>query len=210
MNGRQPTIGSATTAAEPDRPRGAHLLEAVFSVLAEDGLGALSMRSVAAAANVSVAQVQYYFRTKAELVAAAFTYASSEFLDALATVEGGEPSVEHLRAVIWTWLPLDEQRERRARVWLAFAAISAADRELARAAAQLDTDLRMWFTQQFTALRDGGRIRADVDVTAASAQLLALIDGTTIHALVVPMRRRRVIANQTLGVWLDHLAPAHR
>lgn len=63
--------------------RGSHLLDAALGLLAEEGLTALTMRSVAARAGVSSAQVQYSFRTKAELVAAAFDHAGEQFLASL-------------------------------------------------------------------------------------------------------------------------------
>lgn len=184
--------------------RGAHLLNAALAILADEGLAALSMRSVAATARVSLAQVQYYFRTKAELVDAAFEHASGEFLDTLHTVDD-EPSVERLRSVIWLWLPLDDDRTKRARIWLAYAAAAATDRGRAAAAARLDADLREWFGQQLAALRHHGQVHADVDPDTAAAQLLALIDGLTVHLLMLPADARQGLAEQAVGGWLAGL-----
>jgi AcrR family transcriptional regulator len=44
-----------------------HVLEAVIDVIAERGLEAATMRNVAAAAGISLAQVQYYFHSKDNL-----------------------------------------------------------------------------------------------------------------------------------------------
>lgn len=78
----------------------ARLLDGVLTVLAEQGVGALSVRSVAAAAGVSPAQVQYYYRTKNELVRAGFDYAGEQFL---ADVEAAGPGT--LTDVVKQWLP---------------------------------------------------------------------------------------------------------
>ena len=43
--------------------RGDHLLDALVAVAAAGGMAAISVRAVAAEAGVSIAQVQYYFRT---------------------------------------------------------------------------------------------------------------------------------------------------
>lgn len=189
-------------------PRGAHLLDAVLAVTAADGYAAVSMRSVAAHAGVSVAQVQYYFHTKAELVAAAFDHANRGFLDSLAVLLPEDATSARLRDIVWAWLPLDVEREDRARVWLAYAAMAATDDRLARAAAHLDTDLRTWFTEELCELHRSGQIRSDLDPANTAAQLLALIDGVTVHCLVLPMRNRALKAENALGAWLHGLAPS--
>lgn len=194
--------GVATT-----EPRGAHLLDAVLAVVAAEGFAAVSMRSIAARAGVSVAQVQYYFHSKSELVAAAFDHSNRDFLDSLATILPDEASVERLHDVVWAWLPLDAERENRARVWLAFAATAATDHRLAAAAAQLDVELRAWFSEELAGLQRSGKLRPELDPTDTAAQLLALIDGVTVHCLVVAMHARAAQAEVVLGAWLNHLQP---
>lgn len=168
--------------------RAEHLLEAVLTVLADQGVGALSVRTVAAAAGVSPAQVQYYYRTKNDLVKAAYEYAGDQFV---ADIEAAEPAT--LRDILLLWLPLDDRRERRARVWLAYAATAAVDPVLAAEAAALDADLR-------TRIAEAG-LAEDV-----AAQLLALLDGTTLHCLVLPMAERQALVDRTVEPFLATLA----
>lgn len=161
------------------------ILGAVLDVLAEHGVDKLSIRTVAHTAGVSPAQVQYYFRTKRDLVRAGFTYASNQFL---AVVAAAEPRL--LSELVLQWLPLDEARERRARVWLAYTEMAARDLQLAGEAARTDTELRQWFA------------RAGVPDIQAD-QLLALIDGTAAQCLVLPLPRRRELAERTVLAFLD-------
>ncbi len=163
------------------------LLDGVLSVLAEQGVAALSVRSVAAATGVSPAQVQYYYRTKTELVRAAFEYAGSQFLT---DVESS--GADTLMDIVEHWLPLDDRRERRARIWLAYAAISAVDPELAAASAQLDEDLRRWF---------GNRNLSE----HAAAQLFALIDGVTVQCLMLPQSTRSSLVERTIVPFISGL-----
>lgn len=163
------------------------LLDGVLTVLAEQGVGALSVRSVAAAAGVSPAQVQYYYRTKSDLVRAGFDYAGEQFL---ADVVAAEATT--LMDFVQQWLPLDDRRERRARVWLAYAAISATDAELAAASAQLDEELRQWFIDQ------------DLSDHAAS-QLFALIDGVTMQCLMLPQSERLALVERTIVPFVSGL-----
>lgn len=163
------------------------VLDGVLIVLAELGVGALSVRSVAAAADVSPAQVQYYYRTKNELVRAGFDHAGEQFL---ADVVAAQPTT--LMEVVQQWLPLDDRRERRARVWLAYAALSAVDPELAAASAQLDEELRGWFMDK--SLSDH-----------AASQLFAMIDGVTAQCLMLPQPERRSLVERTLVPFLAEL-----
>lgn len=166
----------------------AHLLDGVMTVLADQGVGALSVRSVAAAAGVSPAQVQYYYRTKSDLVRAGFDHAGEQFL---ADVAAARPAT--LMDFVRQWLPLDDRRERRARVWLAYAAMSAADAELAAASARLDEELRQWFI---------GRGLSD----QAASQLFALIDGVTAQCLMLPQAQRQVLVERTIVPFVSGLA----
>jgi AcrR family transcriptional regulator len=189
------------------RPRGAHLLDAVLEIVAEKGFHAVSMRTVAARANVSVAQVQYYYRTKADLVAAAFERATAEFVATVRSLLDEPASLERLRDVVWQWLPLDPERESRARVWLAYTATAVTEASLTQTAAQLDAELREWFTSELTTLQAAGEINSELDPAQLAGQLLALIDGATMHCLVLATEERAQHAEHTVGAWLEGLRP---
>ncbi len=163
------------------------LLDGVMTVLAEQGVGGLSVRSVAAAAGVSPAQVQYYYRTKSDLVRAGFDHAGAQFL---ADVEAAQPTT--LMDLVQQWLPLDDRRERRARVWLAYAAISAVDVELAATSARLDQELRRWFIDQNL-------------IDHEASQLFALIDGVTVQCLMLPQAERLSLVERTIVPFLAGL-----
>ncbi|OAP20272.1 HTH-type transcriptional regulator BetI [Amycolatopsis sp. M39] len=171
----------------PAVKRGAHVLDAVLTVLAEQGIGSLSVRTVAAAAGVSPAQVQYYYRTKNDLVRAGFEYAGEQFL---AEIEAARP--KSIAGFVELWLPLDEPRARRARVWLAYAAAAVVDPVLRKENANLDRELRQWCV--------GAGLSEDV-----AAQVLAMIDGVTLQCLSLPMAERRALADRTVGTFLAAL-----
>jgi AcrR family transcriptional regulator len=164
--------------------RAEHLLDATLTVLAEQGAGALSVRTVAAVAGVSPAQVQYYYRTKQDLVRAGFEYASEQFF---ADIRAAAPT--SLYDFVLQWLPLDERRERRARVWLAYAATAVVDPALAEESAALDVELRQWFANAGLA-------------EDAAAQALALVDGVTLQCLMLPMADRAALVERTVVPFL--------
>ncbi len=161
------------------------ILEGVLNVLAERGIGALSVRSVAAAADVSPAQVQYYYRTKNDLVRAGFDYVGEQFDRDLASAE-----CDTVADYVAQWLPLDEHRDRRARVWIAYTSLAVNDEKLRMAAEQLDSEIRTWFTT--FGMSD-----------AQAGQLFAMIDGVTTQCLMLPMPQRKRLVDQTIGNFLE-------
>ncbi len=190
----------------PDVPvRGAHLLAATTELIAASGLGGVSIRAVAAQAGVSLAQVQYYFRTKEALVEAAFEWHSTQFAAELASLLEAAPSPERLRRLVDCWLPLDPRREDRTRIWLAFVQTAALHPSVAARSAELDRDLRAWFASDLHDLDQRGLVFvADPAVTAA--QLLALVDGVGTQALSLTVEDRRALVAQTIDPFLDNIA----
>lgn len=179
--------------------RGGHLLGAALRVIAEQGLAGLSVRTVAAEAGVSPAQVQYYFRTKTELVRAAFEHAGEQFLTDLRAVEG-ERSIDWLHRLVDVWLPLDERREQRARVWLAYAATAAIDPGLAAHSAEVDAELIEVLAAELSEL-------GCLTPQRSAAQLLALIDGVTVRMLTLPTAERASCVAEVLTPFLRSLIP---
>ncbi|GAB3743110.1 TetR/AcrR family transcriptional regulator [Microlunatus parietis] len=181
-------------------PRGAHILDAAVRLIAADGLAGLSIRAVAAEAGVSVAQVQYYFGSKDALIEAAFDRAGAEFLSLLEPVFRRPPSPRRLRELIMLWLPLDEQREHRVKVWLAFAGAAASHPALAESSRQNDREVAHWFEQELAGL-------GVADPAVQAAHLLALIDGLALRCLTLPPRTRATLIKQVLDSHLAVLVP---
>ena len=148
---------------------------------------------MAATAGVSPAQVQHYFRSKDELVAAAFEHVG----------EGVERGVEQrarevdrsglrevLRRLLHLWLPLDEARTRAARVWLAFTSAAATSIVLQSMNAATDRGRRADFAGLRTEVVVRGNLATSVDVDVEAALLLAVVDGLVVQSLVLPEAQR--------------------
>lgn len=150
---------------------------------------------------------QYYFHSKDELIRATFSYVGDQFLTALDALSG-DVSFDRLRQAIWLWLPLDHDREKAARAWLAFTAAAATNPELAAESERLDVSLRSWFAGELETLQHSGDLDGSCDVTSTAAQLLGLIDGVTLQSLVIPATedRHRLIADTIDAFLLQHLA----
>ncbi len=147
------------------------LVRAMVEIIAERGFEGLSVRAVAARADVSVGAVQHHFPTKDAMLDAAMT--------AIAAAAGARSSeldlvtdpAERLHALVDLLIPA-HATSPVARVWLAFAARAAVD-EVTR-----ESYVRLW-----ARVRDELRLlvaaasRTPELAAESSRELLALLDG---------------------------------
>ena len=185
--------------------RGSHLLDALVEVVATGGLAAASVRSVAAAAGVSVAQVQYYFRTKEELVTAAYEHVADRLRRRVRALDLTGPPKEALRRILHLWLPLDEERARDARVWLTFAAAAPVSGALGPLSAEMDGDLKRWLAGFLRAAQREGHLDARLDPDREAALVLAVLDGLVVQALVLPDKERADLVVAAIDTYLGRL-----
>ncbi|KZE99675.1 MULTISPECIES: TetR/AcrR family transcriptional regulator [unclassified Rhodococcus (in: high G+C Gram-positive bacteria)] len=113
------------------------ILAAAERVATVDGLEALTMRSAAAAAGVSLRLVQYYFHSKAGLLDAVLTrfsergYADSRSrIDAIADTSAARRLQMFARSV----LPTDDEGRRFHRLGVSFASLAIREPDLAQTA----------------------------------------------------------------------------
>lgn len=105
------------------------LTEAVWDLIAHEGLSAVSLRSVAGRAGVSMGMVQHYFATKDDMLSFALDALGRAVQTRLEGELAALGQAAELRDVVGVvsreLLPLDDQRDLEARVTLAFVAGAA-------------------------------------------------------------------------------------
>ncbi|MFC9233755.1 TetR/AcrR family transcriptional regulator [Streptomyces decoyicus] len=157
------------------------IAEAVCQLADESGLEGVTLRDVAARAEVSMGAVQRCFGTKEEMLVFALTDIGERIAARVAARLAGSPAqsarsaLGHAAAEVSL---LQEEHRAEARVWLAFMAQAAVSPALAEI-------LRTNYTGLQTAF---ARLVADAcdtpDPDRAARTLLALADGLTTHVLV--------------------------
>lgn len=155
--------------ARSDSDKHAAILTAVWRVIARDGIAGVSIRSVAAAAGVSVGLVQHYVGSKGNLIresAAAMIQGSAQWFDAESTT----PREDLRRAVAHT-IPQSGGSRLGLVVWHAFIAASVSDPELAVLLREAKRG------QEAEAARLIAGLAPEVDAVAAARRLLAIGDG---------------------------------
>ncbi|MCM0676104.1 TetR family transcriptional regulator C-terminal domain-containing protein [Micromonospora phytophila] len=173
------------------------IADALMRVAADQGLEAVSLRHVAAAAGVSAGMVQHYFRTKDEMMAFALAVVRERgqirVTEALARL-GDDPSPRLLlRTMLTALLPLDEQTRDEGRVALAFLAYTAV-RPAAAATLREDTAELAGFI---------ANLLPTPNADDAAAGLLALMEGLGIYLLGGQYTAERAL--RTLDAHLDLL-----
>ena len=175
-------------------------------LVADQGLEALTVRRVAEAAGHSTTVVSHYFTDRRDLVRATYRAAgarSSARFDA-ALVDAERP----LQACLEALLPLDEERSRDVRTWLAFWAMAVSDPELAAEQDARVQSARRRLADVLAGEQERGRVRAGIDRAEVAYRLLVLVHGVGTHAAFdggywTPDRQRQAVVDELRG-----LAPA--
>jgi AcrR family transcriptional regulator len=179
------------------------LAEAAAQLIARAGVGAATLRDVAAEAGWTTGALTHYFADKRELLL--FTFKSSlagrhAARDSRAERLPGQSLVESLEGA----LPLDEERRRHWMVTIAFCAQAAGDDELS--AAQRDA-YREFRGQIAELAADCG---AGDDAGALAERLIAVADGIALQAIFDPAAwsapRQVARLHETIGPLLAAMA----
>ncbi|MCX2730490.1 TetR/AcrR family transcriptional regulator [Saccharopolyspora sp. NFXS83] len=96
-----------------------HIVEAAWRLLATRGLGATTMRAVAAEAGVSTGSVTHYFEDKAELINAVLRHNGKVAAQRVVEAVGERRGLDAVQRATQGLLPVDEERLTCWRVWLA-------------------------------------------------------------------------------------------
>lgn len=167
------------------------IVQALWRVIAREGMEGASVRTVAAEAGWSAGSVRHYFATQDELMLFAAT-AMAQGIEAriYACLSEHRPGPQRAVAVLQQFLPLDEQRLGECRAWLAMQLRASQTAQMATIQEQgwlgsrhvcriLVCDLadRPWPTQGES---------LDERAERLAARLHILVDGLSLQAATTP------------------------
>ena len=168
--------------------RRTQIAEAVWAIVAFRGFEAVTLRSVAAEAGVSMGTVQHYFTNKEEMI----YFACTQFVEQASS--GAESLMEQsndpnaprtiIRAVMQQTMPLNEEQRVGSAVWLAFVSRAAVDGQLGKFIQEAWNGLHRFVSAQLKSAQEAGQIPATLDTAIEAASLIALADGLAAHLLV--------------------------
>ena len=193
--------------ARPPRISEADLTDALVRVVAENGLDAVSVRSVARAAGVSAGAVQYYFPTVDALLQAAYRRVIDRVTERATGLLPARSAKEFVRALLFELLPLDEEREAELRVGLAFTARSVVSAPLADLYTEGYRTLVEALEAALALAVAQGEASPGLDPRREAAAAAALADGLAWHLLCAPGALSRDEVTRALDAHLDRLLP---
>lgn len=178
--------------------------EAVWRLVLREGVGAVSLRTVAAEADLVLGSLRHSFPTKAELLAFAMSLAHERAAARIARHAVVPDPRRRAVAALRELLPLDDERTVEMRVHLALMAEGPRHPELTALADDAHDAIRGLCLRLLTDLRDAGQVAPDRHLARETTALHALVDGLALHAMRDPKRRRA--ATRALDDHLDALA----
>lgn len=179
------------------------LADAVWRVVAREGLDGTSLQLVADQAGWSIGSLRHYFASKADLLVFALHHAGDRIEERIGRLPASDRALGRLRAVIAELLPLDTARREEALVWLAFIARATTDPTLAPVAEDVWRQLHDPLVARITQAIHSGELPAHIDAEREATRLQALIDGLVVHMVSAPHHAPPELA---LAVVDHHLA----
>ncbi|MGZ9935191.1 TetR/AcrR family transcriptional regulator [Streptomyces sp. NC-S4] len=163
------------------------IAEAVCRLADERGLEGVTLRDVAARAQVSMGAVQRCFRTKEEMLVFALGYIGErigERVGARLVRSPAQSAATALGLAATEISLLREEQRAEARVWLAFVAQAAVSEALAGTLRANYAALQEAFARLVAEAGGGADRTVPLDPRREARTLLALADGLTTHVLI--------------------------
>ncbi|WP_035280667.1 TetR/AcrR family transcriptional regulator [Brevibacterium album] len=177
------------------------IVSGVIAVMAEQGFAAVSLRSVAQAAGVSMGRVQHYFSSKAELI-----HHACELFIRRATAQhvksGGMPRRERLEALLTMGIPGSVDERIGTAVWYEFVTAGTKDQAIA------DLVTAAWQDRHdnIVSLLDADDGRRELPASEAATLLAATSEGLAIAAMLGRIsceEARSLVAKQISHLGVD-------
>jgi AcrR family transcriptional regulator len=180
------------------------LLEAVWRVIARDGMERATIRSIAAETGWSSGVLAHYFADKQDIIGSAFTLAIDRIRRRWDAKLEGLSGREALYELVLDNLPLDDDRELETKLLMNYWSREIRGDGTARATPRGPAliDLLAQLAREAQEAGEIGREEVPEDI---AERLLGLIDGFSLHALLDPQRLTRERQVALVGQEFDRL-----
>lgn len=179
-HGRQPLLDNEA------RQRQDLILTATLDCIAQKGLEGTRLKDVAAAAQVSVGTIQYYFDTKDELVLSAFRAHSEKVIARVnAAGPGSAPAWMGMQRMLHDFVSVGNFN-RRTKMWVEFVAAATRDERIRQLIDEIYSAWRKVIHGYVEAGSADGTFSPRVAVDIAADALLAQMDGLEIAQAIQP------------------------
>jgi AcrR family transcriptional regulator len=164
------------------------LVEATWRVIARAGMVGATMREIAREAGVSTGILAHYFADKADLLGYALRLSHRRVYERIHARTQGLLGLAALRVIMLEALPLDEERLLEAQIEMHFLALALGNeshRELQHREFE-----RFWdeLHHRVSEAQTLGEISTTIDADWVTHQLIILVEGISLEAVLYPAR----------------------
>jgi TetR/AcrR family transcriptional repressor of bet genes len=167
---------------------------AVWAVIAEEGLDAVSLRRVAAAAGISLGRVQHYFGSKEELLhyscRTVIDIAATSFAERTAALD----ALDTVRALVAQPVPRDEPTRIGTAVWQAFLTRAASDPGLRAIIGEAVVGAQQELGRLLALAQASGAVPRSLDPQRLGQALFALGHGLAQQVLIAGLTAEEALA----------------
>jgi AcrR family transcriptional regulator len=181
------------------------LLEAVWRLIARDGMERATIRTIAKETGWSSGVLAHYFADKDDIIASALRLMYERIAARWDAKLAGLTGIRALYELVIDNLPLDDERELETRFLMNYWSREIRDQDRTARPVRRGP---MLIDLLAALVRDGqtaGEIRSDDAAEDIAERLLALIDGFSLHTLLDPERLPRERQVTLIGQEFDRL-----
>jgi AcrR family transcriptional regulator len=162
------------------------IIAAAWQLIATEGIAAVTTRRIAEVTGYSNGVLRYYFSGKDAVVDAAFTGVFDATNERARAADPSPRGLTGLRELALQIMPLDEQRLMEARIAINFWQQALSSPGKAALHADMIHQWRTEMVERFQEALDDGELVRGVDVSEVADELLAMLTGLQILAVLTP------------------------
>ncbi|WP_442603955.1 TetR/AcrR family transcriptional regulator [Paenibacillus sp. KN14-4R] len=159
------------------------LAEAAWRIIRHSGLEAVSVRSVAEEAGMSLGALRHYFATQAELLEFSMRLVADRITERIEQIALNEEPLEEIERAILQLVPMDDERLAESEVWLSFIGKALTDPQLKTLNQEMYEGLSRFFHLIIHVMIKLELTKPDIDAELEARRLHALVDGLLVHGV---------------------------
>lgn len=186
------------------------LADAVLTLIAREGISAVTTRAVAEESGWSTGVLNHYFNSRHELLLAALRRAADIQGDQYQVIldQVDNSALEKLRGITASVLPLDDRRLAMTRVFLFFYAEGAQEEKARSEIAGFLARWRRIVRETVLEAQQEGAVPADVDPDLVTIRLVGLTDGLAMQSILDPFMMDAIRAPGAVARGVDAVLQA--
>ena len=190
--------------------RRSEIINAMWRVVDNGGVGSVSVRSVAASAGVSKTNIGHYFDSQPHLLALGALETSTGVSSRITATTLGDDPLGEATTLLMRMVPDTPAKRRRAAVWLHVIDLSADSPSAQEIVVEIESAHTDAITHIVEQLRARKLVHRGRDIAAEVAALHALVDGVALQSLTSKAVMSKSRAIDVLRAHLAGLAASPR